>query len=320
MSLSYHGAAYIFVFILCLIMIISDLFYSSKADYNRIVRSNISRINVINDSEVIIPRNIIQTGTELYKSGPRFETFIKQNPNHFYFFFDDKRAEAFVSQHMPPHIIHAYEIMPAPVLKADYFRYISTYILGGVYSDLDTECLRPIDTWTNNYTNVSFIVGVEAEGPLWKINFARPLQLCQWTFASAPKHPILKRMIDNVAKQTDIFIGSPLSISTVMDWTGPGLWTDTIFDYINETYHIEWPTLTNLKYGRLIGDIYLLPISAFHPKVPGNGTRGRNSPDARVWHYFRGSWKPGLPKTATRSSKIVNRTDGTSTRKSETIH
>ena len=73
MSLSYHRAAHIFVFILCLIMIIFDLFYSSGADYNRIVRSNISRMNAINNSQVIIPRNIIQTGTERYMSGHRFD-------------------------------------------------------------------------------------------------------------------------------------------------------------------------------------------------------------------------------------------------------
>jgi alpha 1,6-mannosyltransferase len=301
-------------------MIIFDLFYSSGADYNRIVRSNISRMNAINNSQVIIPRNIIRTGTERYMSGLRFDTFKWQNPYHSYFFFNDKQAEAFVRQHMPPHIIHAYEIMPVPILKADYFRYISTYILGGVYSDLDTECLRPIDTWTDNYTNVSFIVGVEAEGPLWKINFARPLQLCQWTFASAPKYPILKRIIDNIAKQTNIFIGRPLSLLTVLDWTGPGVWTDTIFDYINETYHVEWPTLTNLQYGRLIGDIYLLPISAFHPTANGNGAKGRKDPEARVWHYFHGGWKHSLPKTATRSSIILNRTDSTASTKSLTIH
>ena len=286
-------------------------FIPLKTYYRGNVLPNINQLNAENRNSGTIPRNIIQTAKNRHSIEKLAHSFIKLNSNHSYLFFNDTQAEEFVRQHMPSHIIHAYEVMPVPVLKADYFRYISTYILGGIYSDSDTECLRPIDTWTDNYTNVSFIVGVEAEGPLWKINFARPLQLCQWTFASAPRHPLLKRMIDNIAKQTNIFIGSPLSISTVMDWTGPGLWTDTIFDYINETYHIEWPTLTNLNYGRLIGDIYLLPISAFHPGAPGHGGQGSEDPEARVWHHFHGSWKPGLPKTATRSAIIVNRTDDT---------
>ena len=156
---------------------------------------------------------------------------------------------------MPPSIIHAYENMPWAVLKADYFRYISIYVLGGVYSDIDTICLRSIDTWTDNYTNINFIVGIEAESPTWKRDFARPLQLCQWTFAATPNHPILKRLIDNIEKQTKVFLNGNLSLSLIMNWTGPGIWTDAVFDYLNETYHVEWPTLSKLNQSRVIGEI-----------------------------------------------------------------
>jgi alpha 1,6-mannosyltransferase len=272
--------------------------YSSEIHDKLIVSSNMIETNVENISSVGIPSIIIQTGKNINSTRKLSQSFKQLNPNHTYMFFDDKQAEELVRQHMPPDVIQAYEIMPVPVLKADYFRYIAIYVLGGVYSDIDTECLRPIDKWTDNSTNVSFIVGVEAEGPIWKTRVARPLQLCQWTFASTPKHPILKRMIDNIAKQTDKFIDGKLNISVVMDWTGPGLWTDTIFDYINETYHIEWSTLTKVKRGRLIGDIYLLPIPAFRPTAFEIGAKGREDPEARVWHHFHGSWKKFLSETA----------------------
>ena len=263
----------LFIFTFSFIVLTCFFLYSSETHYKEIILSNINEFNAKNRNPGNIPRNIIQTAKNRHAIEKLAQSFIKLNSNHSYLFFNDTQAEAFVRQHMPSDIIHAYETMPVPVLKADYFRYISTYILGGVYSDGDTECLRPIDEWTDNYTNVSFIVAIEAESPLWKTNYARPLQLCQWTFASAPKHPMLKRMIDNVAKQTTKFIRSPYNMSTVMDWTGPGVWTDTIFDYINETYHVEWTTLSKLQHGRLIGDIYFLPIAAFDPRSLSYGSK-----------------------------------------------
>ena len=120
---------------------------------------------------------------------------------------------------------------------------------------------------------------------------------------------MLKRIIDNVAKQTKKLMSGPLNGSTVMDWTGPGLWTDTIFDYINETYHVEWTTLSKLQHGRLIGDIYFLPIPAFDPRAYHMGAKGRNDPEARVWHYFHGSWKSfssTTPKSTSRFTDITN--------------
>jgi alpha 1,6-mannosyltransferase len=293
----------LFIFASSCIVLTGVFLYSSETYYKQIILPNINQFETKNRNPGTIPSNIIQTAKDLHVIKTLAQSFIKLNSNHSYLFFNDTQAEAFVRQHMPPHIIHAYEIMPAPVLKADYFRYISTYILGGVYSDIDTECLRPIDKWTDNYTNVSFIVGVEAESKEWEKYFARPFQLCQWTFASAPNHPILKQIIDNVAKQTTKFIRSPYNMSTVMDWTGPGVWTDTIFDYINETYHVEWTTLSKLQHGRLIGDIYFLPKEAFNPPHDYHmGGKGRNHPEARVSHYFHGSWKKSLPKAATPAS------------------
>ncbi|CAF0924813.1 unnamed protein product [Rotaria sp. Silwood1] len=218
------------------------------------------------------------------------QSFRRLNPKHTYLFYNNVEAEKFVRQHMSPAVIHAYESMPMVELKAGFFRYIATYILGGVYSDVDTECLRPIDTWTDNRTNVGLIVGVEAEGPTWKKDFVRSLQLCQWTFAAVPQHPILKRMIQNIVKQTEKLLNKPTNLKTVMNWTGAGLWTDTVFDYLYETYHVEWPTLTNLKRSRLIGDVYILPITAFQPSAYAMGAKGRNNSEARIWHYSFGSW------------------------------
>jgi mannosyltransferase OCH1-like enzyme len=293
MSLLHHRSL-IFASNLCFITLLY-FFSDTIFTYNQVtVSQKIIQKNLINHNYLIIPRNIIQTGPHGPPNDYRCESFKKLNPNYLYLFYDNLQAEEFVRKHMSPEIIKTYEMLPRSILKADYFRYISIYILGGVYSDLDTECLRPIDTWTDNNLNVRFIVGVEAEGEPQKLNIARSLQLCQWTFAASPKHPILERMIDKITQQTKKLINRKLSISVIMDWTGPGLWTDTVFDYINETYHVEWPTLLKLKRGRLIGDIFIVPVAGFQPKAYYLGAKGRHDREARVWHYFYGTWKYGL--------------------------
>lgn len=241
-----------------------------------------------------IPKNIVQTG----KHGiPGLsQSFKKLNPNYSYTFFDDLQAKNFVHKHMSVEIINAYDKLPLGVLKADYFRYIAIYILGGVYSDGDTECLRPIDGWADNHKNIRFIVGVEAEGSVEKLGIARPLQLCQWTFASTPQHPILKRVIDKIAQQTKIFSKNKITMQIVFNWTGPGIWTDTVFDYIKETYNIEWTKFSKLKKSKLAGDVYVVPPAGFQPMAYSLGSKGRNDKEARIWHYFAGTWKHNMPK------------------------
>jgi alpha 1,6-mannosyltransferase len=256
----------------------------------------INPTNLTNYKNGTIPHNIIQTGKQFSHYSYSRISFLKLNPTYSYLFYNDLQAKEFVHKHMSSEIIHAYDKLPMTVLKSDYFRYIAIYILGGIYSDLDTQCLRPIDKWTDNYTNVSFIVGVEAEGSPEKYGTARQLQLCQWTFASVPKHPILERMIHKIKEQTKILHNSSLNQQTVFNWTGPGIWTDVIFDYLKEKYNVEWSTLLQLKRGRLIGDIYIVPVAGFQPSAFYLGAKGRADKEARVWHYFAGSWKRQLPK------------------------
>ncbi|CAF0794267.1 unnamed protein product [Rotaria sordida] len=284
--------------ILFFIISIYYCLYSSPTHYEIIITQYTIPITELNYSNISIPLNIIQTGMDNSDGWRNVQSFRELNPKHSYLFSTDIEAENFVRKHMSSDVIHAYEIMPMTILKADFFRYIATYILGGVYSDIDTECLRAIDTWTDNRTDVGLIVGIEAESSTWKKDSVRPLQLCQWTFAARPNHPILKRMIENILKQTKKFSNKPIDLSVVTNWTGSGLWTDTIFDYLKKTYNVEWSTLTKLQRSRLIGDVYILPITAFQPSAYNMGAKGRNDPEARIWHYFYGGLKREYLKKA----------------------
>lgn len=219
------------------------------------------------------------------------ESWSQNNPDYTYELFDDLQADNFVKQHMGPDIYKTYSSLPLPVLKADYFRYIILYVNGGIYTDIDTICRRPINTWTDGDDTIKLILGVEVDMDKysdWKsMEYARNFQILQWTIASAPNHPILKDIIyqihDSVQFKT---LDKTMVKGNILDLTGPGVWTDVILKHLNTKYNVTHEKLTGIKYGKRIGDIYILPRISFSP-FDGE----ERDPEVKVQHLFWGSWK-----------------------------
>lgn len=46
-----------------------------------------------------------------------------------------------------PEVLEAYDALPMPVLKADFFRYLILYARGGIYSDIDTYAIQSALAW-----------------------------------------------------------------------------------------------------------------------------------------------------------------------------
>lgn len=240
-----------------------------------------------------IPANIIQkspTKLSTYETS----SFLRLNPNHTYYSFGDKEADEFIQKHMPPNIVQVYMSMPKSILKANLFRVIAVMILGGVYSDKDTDCVRPINTWINEndkQKHVRFIIGIEWNDPNnWKRYAARPLQFCMWTFAAVPGHSILRNMVKKVVAISPRMHDLPMSYDSIMNWAGSGMWTDVILDYLENHHKVEPLKLfANLTHPVLIGDdVYVLPKYAFASHF---SAKRNEDPEARIVHYFEGSWK-----------------------------
>lgn len=202
-----------------------------------------------------------------------------------------------------PQVIEAFESMPLPILKADFFRYLILYARGGIYSDMDTFPLKPLDSWPSKskeflsglknpikYKNSSpsldyqdplepgLIIGIEADPDRtdWSEWYARRIQFCQWTIQSKPGHPLLRELITNITSTTLESVASLKSSipvqrpkisgqfiddynvnmrdkrrldtkydhkskktpsntdgTDIMNWTGPGIFSDIVFHYLN---------------------------------------------------------------------------------------
>ncbi|SMN22494.1 similar to Saccharomyces cerevisiae YGL038C OCH1 Mannosyltransferase of the cis-Golgi apparatus [Maudiozyma saulgeensis] len=204
-----------------------------------------------------------------------------------------------------PLILHAYNLLPTVILKADFFRYLILFARGGIYSDMDTVPLKDLNEWgsisgsqMNNqlleqknsfipYKNVDrdqvshnnnnkknsispgLVIGIEADPDRddWQKWYARRIQFCQWTMQAKPGHPLLRELIMNITSTTlhsvkgdSTFIDSKylndynvnyrwlrgqnqtynhsqlknkknVDGTDIMNWTGPGIFTDIAFEY-----------------------------------------------------------------------------------------
>jgi len=70
-----------------------------------------------------------------------------KNPDYKYIFWDDNDNDEFIRKRFP-HFLMAYRGMK-PVEKADFARYGYLYEFGGVYADMDTECVQNMDALRN---------------------------------------------------------------------------------------------------------------------------------------------------------------------------
>jgi hypothetical protein len=102
-----------------------------------------------------IPRIIHQTwrSADLASTLPSPEavsasqSWDRLNPGYQMHVWTDDEILRFVRQEYP-HALEAYLQLDKGAFKADLFRYMVLETYGGVYADIDVECLKPVDAWS----------------------------------------------------------------------------------------------------------------------------------------------------------------------------
>ncbi|KAG7929009.1 hypothetical protein KL925_001190 [Ogataea polymorpha] len=227
-----------------------------------------------------------------------------------------------------PEVLEAFEMLPNKIIRSDFARYLLIFLNGGVYADIDTDLQKPVDTWFDSDRNVGFVVAVEEDINVenWEHYMTRRIQFEQWTFKAKAKHPILRKLIAKIvettfqAKKNDKlqayykdFKGVDRCASVdIMVWTGPVVWTDTIYAHLNsiasptivdidhqrdiagELYGpetgegdvISWRFFAGLRAPVMIDDVVIYPRASFREDKENNCGKY-----CYVHHHFGGSWK-----------------------------
>lgn len=204
-----------------------------------------------------------------------------------------------------PEVVEAYQALPLPVLKADFFRYLILLARGGIYSDIDTTALQSTTEWLPKdvpRSTVGLIVGIEADAdrPDWDKWFSRRIQFCQWTIQSKPGHPVLRDVVAQVTQDTlrmkkKGILKNKKMDKSIVEFTGPAVFTDAIFRYLNspdyfkmDGKNITWEAFTGIESAKKVGDVVVLPITSFSPGVQQMGAKEPDDPMAFVKHDFEG--------------------------------
>lgn len=260
------------------------------------------------------------------------ETWDENNVEYKHYVIADKQCDQMVNELFAqvPDVAEAWNAMPKSILKADFFRYLILFARGGVYSDIDTVSLKPIDTWVSNNStlydmpnNAGLVVGIEADPdrPDWAEWYARRIQFCQWTIQAKKGHPMLRELIAKITGLTlerkrkgelSTILGKDQG-GDIMNWTGPGIFTDMVFGYMNSIMQAEdvlehpssgpdheeivtWNLFTGIQVPLVLEDVLVLPITCFSPGVGQMGAGLPTDKWAYAQHMFLGSWKDDTPR------------------------
>ncbi|KAH6653668.1 hypothetical protein BKA67DRAFT_519121 [Truncatella angustata] len=241
-------------------------------------------------------------------------SWLVQNPGYGYILLGQKEADDFVNAHFSADakVLEAWRALKDPAVKSDLLRYLMLFIEGGVYTDVDTEALKPIDVWVPETfrDRARVVIGIEwdqLDGGTWA-EIPHRLQFCQWTIAAAPGHPLFIKMayhtINNLeslaAKRMTTLNTLDLSGVEVMMSSGPASWTDVVLEQLKEmdlnvTGVADFSGMKPTG-PRLYGDILILTIDGCGMgQLHSNSTHDGTIPEAALLkHKFRGSWRSSV--------------------------
>jgi alpha 1,6-mannosyltransferase len=84
---------------------------------------------------------------------------------------------------------------------------------------------------------------------------------------------------------------------SIVEFTGPAMWTDAIFSYFNDptffdfsarTSNVSYVDFSGITEQKRIGDVVVLPITSFSPGVKQMGAEEADHRMAFVQHNFEG--------------------------------
>ncbi|RAL59144.1 hypothetical protein DID88_006700 [Monilinia fructigena] len=243
-------------------------------------------------------------------------TWTQLNPGHRYEVLTDNNDMYYVETHFGPDeldrpdIVDMYRSLKVQIIKADLLRYLIMYVEGGVYTDIDVEALKAVNSWIPDRYSVSdvdMVVSVEIDQPEFKnhpILGKKSQSFCQWTFMCKPRLPVMLALVDNilewlndVAAEQNVPISEiKLDFDEVISGTGPSAFTDAILKEmsIKTGSPVDWMTFHAMRESKLVGGFLVLTVEAFAAGQGHSDSGNHNARGALVKHHYHASEWPLL--------------------------
>ncbi|KAH6646118.1 nucleotide-diphospho-sugar transferase [Truncatella angustata] len=210
-------------------------------------------------------------------SNAQTRSWLLMNPDYTYTRFGSDGAVEFLAKHYSgtPYL-KTFNKLQNPALKSDFLRYLLLFAEGGVYSDLDTTIIHPVDDWIPEQyrTRAKVLAGIEwdqRDEKDLRDEYAYPVQFQQWTLATVPGHPIFEDITEHIMASLQNYTMAydttlselKLSDREILRATGPGAWTGAVWRYIQVCGVTDLRDLSYMTEPTLFGDLLVFPVNGF---------------------------------------------------------
>ena len=239
-----------------------------------------------------IPKIIHQVWSNIEEPLPEFfkelmKTWKEHHPDWEYILWDNDKMNGFIQEFYPEYWI-PYNSIKYNIQKWDIIRYFILYHYGGIYADVDYECLESLEQLLKNdkgcYFSPEPAPHVSLSGS--KNYFNNALMI------SVPQHSFMWLVIESVFRELAANKTYPNKTFEVLSTTGPIFLTNLYNDYTD------------------ISDIYIIPpelVTPLHPYDVDKYISGNEDPsftayiqnklaNALAIHYFMRTWLPDADK------------------------
>lgn len=200
------------------------------------------------------------------------------NPSYLHHVWTDTENRNFIIEKFPE-LLEMYDNYDHHIKRVDAVRYCYLYLYGGIYCDLDFECLKPFDSLLQEQNRYDVILGQMGEDPTFHQAFPNAIMI------SKPKSDFWLFVIKEMIKRANT--GRPECD------TGPVLLTDCVNAYTGESrikllspevfYGISW----NEEKGQALREQVLEGMN-----TSADDFRGQ-FPEAYAVTYWSHSWGGG---------------------------
>jgi mannosyltransferase OCH1-like enzyme len=214
---------------------------------------------------------------------PFVESWKSRHPGWQHILWTDRMNREFVACYFP-NFLSAYDSYPYNIQRADAIRYLLLYKLGGVYVDLDVECLQNVEPLING--EASFYIAKEPAEHCAK--YRKEMILCNGWMASVAQHGFLRAVIDELLESSSLQETTQHNTlgDLVLNSTGPFMLTK-IFQLMQDRTTLQ-----------LLDHKYVHPLSrdaAWQLYLSEDATEQKaalRSQGTYAIHYFWGTWAP----------------------------
>lgn len=134
---------------------------------------------------------------------PWIKSWLNNHPHWEYWLWTPRAVHCLLDKHYPSYTV-LYDEYPDDISRADVMRYFVLHQFGGIYVDLDTTSLKPLDLWTYSH---QCLVSEEPYEHVYLVRQMNHSNIVNSPLAARPRHPFFAEVIKQLPHYAGRYFG-----------------------------------------------------------------------------------------------------------------